>query len=224
MEGKEETHVLSAGQLQVIHSYVSEKMGSYDPSHDVAHVKRVYSLALHLAAREGITDSNSLLLISVAALLHDVGDHKFDKDPASTQHSTFHFMTKELGLTENQAGTVQWIVEHVSYSKEVQRLREGKEVTITPELAIVQDADRLDALGAVGIARAFTYGGSVGQAMYESSPDVKRSTLGHFDEKLFRLADMMKTKEGRREALFRTRFMKSFKETFLKECSIKIIV
>lgn len=103
------------------------------------------------------------------------------------------------------------VVQGVSYSKEVKLIKSRQQLQMTPELAIVQDADRLDAIGAVGIARSFCFGGARNAPMYsvEDLQDAK-TTLGHFHDKLFKLQSMLKTQSGRRLSRERHDFMLQF--------------
>ncbi|KAG5940462.1 hypothetical protein E4U59_002423 [Claviceps monticola] len=133
---------------------------------------------------------------SASALLHDVGDKKY-LQPGQNPLRLVHEVLLSLGASEPLAQKVQAICSGVSYSSEIQ---DPEKVTRLieehPELAVVQDADRLDAIGAVGIGRAFAFGGAKGRDM--------RQTMEHFEEKFVKLGGMMKTVEGRRLAAERT--------------------
>lgn len=142
--------------------YVRTYMSHYDSSHDNSHIRRVLGLALHLSSHESSTPPLNKLLITLAALLHDIGDKKY-LPPGSTSGA---LMVEEfllsVGCEAKLAKDVQTVVNHVSYSNEIKHPEEVRAVLRRlPELGVVQDADRLDAIGAVGIGRTFTYGASV---------------------------------------------------------------
>lgn len=201
----------------------------FDASHDYTHVQRVLSLAEHILSVERTSNpsqSYNTTVVILAALLHDVQDRKYLVAPTTggdfvTKTDSTKVVTGAeemlLGLDcpRNLASTVQAIVDCVSYTKEC---RDPQLVHDTlqshPELGIVQDADRLDAIGAVGIARAFTYGGA------KSSERGLEGTLLHFDEKLLGLEHMMKTGEGKRLARMRTRRLEHFKQWWDDETTL----
>jgi uncharacterized protein len=174
---------------EFVHAYMSQP--GHDNSHDYDHILRVTSnanriLAAELKANPSASYDTSALFL--AALLHDVGDHKYAK-PGEDVENQISALLHERGADFALASKVQSIVKHVSYTHEV---RNPRAVIATlqqyPELAIVQDADRLDAIGAVGAARCFSYGAA-------KCPDKPMTrAIDHFEEKLYKLADMMKTK------------------------------
>jgi uncharacterized protein len=116
-------------------------------------------------------------------------------------------LMRENGISYKTIAKVIFVINNVSYSTEMENIGRGTSVRVTPELAVVQDADRLDAIGAYGIARVFTYGG-VHNRPFDNN-------IHHFHNKLLRLKDMMKTRAGKEEARYRSEFM----EKFLKEMS-----
>ncbi|MCJ1471085.1 hypothetical protein MMC07_009733, partial [Pseudocyphellaria aurata] len=186
-------------------AYVKEYMSGNDASHDYGHVQRVLYWAQKIEAAQlalhPTTTYNSHLII-LASLLHDVGDRKYlpaGHDPHASDRLAADFLLAN-GADAALARHVQLIVTHVSYSAETQDpARVRRLIAEIPELAIVQDADRLDALGAVGIARCFTFGGAM-------RPDHGLAdSLAHFENKLEKLLGMMKTETGRAEAEVRTR-------------------
>ena len=221
--------------------YVTKHMRGLDPSHNPRHVSRVVALAHKLLAAERIRAPLARYddtVVTLAALLHDIGDRKYLPKPmaASIGGPTNADPSKPIdpqtmvrnalldnGATPALSQRIQTIVSHVSYNTEIknplltQRLihEDGY-----PELAIVQDADRLDALGAVGIGRCFTYlgakGGAGGDAEWELS-----QAIAHFVEKLERLEGMMKTDSGRRMARVRTRRLKEFRRWWEDETGEK---
>ncbi|KAK2593541.1 hypothetical protein QQS21_008764 [Conoideocrella luteorostrata] len=179
--------------LSKVTGYVQTYMSNYDPSHDFNHIQRVLRLALHIQSQ---TPNTSLPIVQLSALLHDVGDRKYLQPGQDPSRLVFDVL-RSLGASEALSEKVQTICLGVSYSSEVKD--PARVVRLTrehPELAVVQDADRLDAIGAVGIGRAFAFGGAKNRDMGQ--------TIEHFEEKLVRLEGMMKTEEGRRLARQRT--------------------
>lgn len=181
--------------------YVESYMANYDPSHDFKHIQRVLGLAQRIQAR---TPNTALPIVQLAALLHDVGDSKY-LQPGQDASRLVHDVLRSLGASEPLADKVQAICLGVSYSSEVKDpAGVARLIEQHPELAVVQDADRLDAIGAVGIGRAFAFGGARNRDMEQ--------TMEHFEEKLVRLGGMMKTDEGTRLAGERTERIKSMME------------
>jgi len=189
---------------------VRERMASAEPGHDWSHVQRVRNLALHIAKEEGA----DLLVVELAALLHDVNDRKM----GSGTFSPPSFDDPDLKSRVNQ------ILDHAGFSGPA-----GEERSPSLEHAVVMDADRLDAIGAIGIARAFSYGGSKHRPMHDPDvpPDLamdktaykasNSTTVNHFREKLLLLKDRMLTKTGRELAEERHKFMESYLERFIGE-------
>lgn len=204
-------------------AFVKDYMSQYDASHDYSHIQRVLALAQHILRVEQRSHPTTLYdqtIVTLAALLHDVGDHKYAspsvsgeiEDPTTLVKSTLI----SLGAPLEQACYVQTIVKSVSYSHEVLNPTHVRGVLLQhPELAIVQDADRLDAIGAVGIGRTFTYGGAKGRKGVGME-----DTINHFDEKLAHLEGMMKTEEGRRLARVRTQRLRVFKGWWEEENAV----
>lgn len=181
----------------------------FDASHDIQHVLRVRDNALHILKEEQDADAASHisqsdpLVVHLAALLHDVDDKKYRSSetnaPAEPQVITFmNTVAPEI------AGKVYDIVEAVSYSSEIKGPKKVMAlIQRYPELAIVQDADRLDAIGAIGIGRCFTFGGA-------RSTSGMGNAIEHFEEKLLKLGSMMKTQTGKAIAEERTRRIREF--------------
>ena len=197
-------------------SFVRNHMSSprFDDSHDFAHIERVVALSKHLLQVEQRSNALTIYdptIITLSALLHDIADHKYPLPRASKPVDPLSFAKEtllSLGASEPLARAVQAIVNAVSYSHEIRnRARVLGVVLQHPELGIVQDADRLDALGAVGVARAFTFGATKGQKGNRGLHE----TVDHFGEKLETLESMMKTEEGRRLARIRTERLKVFR-------------
>ncbi|KAK3988653.1 hypothetical protein QBC44DRAFT_329054, partial [Cladorrhinum sp. PSN332] len=184
--------------VQQVTSYVKEYMQNYDSSHDFHHITRVVNLAHHIYAHSPNKSSGlDLRTIHLSALLHDVGDRKYilpGQDPTTLISSLLASFSCPADLAEK----IQSICLGVSYSSEIKDPQKVvKLIEEYPELAVVQDADRLDAIGAVGIARMFTFGGAKRARSLQGSMD-------HLDEKLVKLEDMMKTEVGRMMARERT--------------------
>jgi uncharacterized protein len=190
--------------------------------HDWWHIHRVVENALHLQELEG----GERYLIEIAALVHDVGDHKFHKE-ANAAETLITKLLIEVGLEKKFIQKVVQIVAEVSY-KGAGVQTNGNSL----EAKIVQDADRLDAIGAIGVGRAFAFGGKRNRLMYEpdhtpslhtdfeSYKNDKGHTINHFYEKLLLLKDRMQTDSGREIAQERHQFMQTFLEQFYKEWNI----
>jgi uncharacterized protein len=209
-----------AAVLERTEAYVRERMHGEGTGHDWWHVHRVRAAALRLAAEEGA----DLFVTELAALLHDVADHKFHGGDETAGPRAAREWLAGLGVDEGATEHVARIVAELSFK--------GAGVP-TPmsslEGAVVQDADRLDAIGAIGVARAFAYGGSRGRPLHdpEAAPEAHGSfaaykasagpTVNHFHEKLLLLRDRMNTAGARRAAAERHRFMEEFLERFGRE-------
>ena len=186
-------------------AYVKDYMSHYDPSHDFSHIQRVLRQAKSIEASEKKRDPSLVLdgdLVTLASLLHDVGDRKYLKpgEDATTLVATY---LKSIGCKETTAEKVQLICSNVSYSNEQKNQAQvTKLCEEIPELRIVQDADRLDAIGAVGIARMFTFGGAKEQS--------RGLSVIHFYEKLLLVEQMMKTETGKSLAREKTQRMEDF--------------
>jgi len=186
--------------------------------HDYYHTERVYRLALQIARAEG-ADS---FVVSLAALLHDVDDRKLSPETHAAKGKAVAFMGSHA-LPENMIQVVVDIIKRLSYAGD------GADVPDTLEGKIVQDADRLDAIGAIGIARAFAYGGSHHRPMHnpdeaprlsmtrEEYAACQSTSINHFYEKLLRLKDSMNTTEGKLMAQKRHGFMEQFLTEFFAE-------
>ncbi|KAK9676451.1 hypothetical protein RND81_11G078200 [Saponaria officinalis] len=202
---------------------VKEVMKHNDASHDASHVFRVRDMALSLAAEEGLSSSpDSMFIVELAALLHDIGDYKYAREP-SEERLIEQFLEEE-GIEEDKKMKIVGIVKAMGFKEELSGV---KDHAYSLEFGVVQDADRLDAIGAIGIARCFTFGGSRNRILHDpnikprlsmSKEDYmnkeKQTTLNHFHEKLLKLKDLMKTQAGRRRAERRHAFMEEFIEQF----------
>ncbi|WP_417746553.1 HD domain-containing protein [Rosistilla oblonga] len=198
-----------AKQVEAVRRIVCQRMQGQGAGHDVDHVLRVHRVAREIQAEVG----GDLFVIELAALLHDIGDAKFhDGKERSGEFS--REILGELLVDPASIERVAEIVDTISFRKAADR------ATLSLEAQVVQDADRLDAMGAVGIVRTIEYGASVGQPFHigEHADASERTGLGHFEDKLFRLAALMNTEPARRIAGQRHDFMKQFVDQYLAEC------
>ncbi|MBN9653019.1 HD domain-containing protein [Halobacillus sp. GSS1] len=187
--------------LETIRCFVNDIFKDDTSGHDDVHMKRVASWAKFMANSEG----EDPFLCEVAALLHDVGDHKLFAHPEKAIQQRDKLLS-DIGFTENEIDTIADAIRTVSFSKgDVPNSRMGE---------IIQDADRLDAIGAVGIARTFAFGGTINQPIYKED---EKDAISHFYEKLLKLRELMHTKSGKQEAERRHQFMLQYLEEFYRE-------
>jgi len=186
---------------------VKEAMAGYDASHDWNHVKRVTSLAKNIAQAEGITNKDQLEIIELGAILHDVKDSKYSGSETASAETVRQFFL-EQHYPQEKIDQVVYIVENVSFRKE------GCATTSTIELDIVKDADRIDAIGAIGIARCMLFTGHKKRTM--------ANAIDHFDEKLFRLKHLMRTESGKKFASARHDVMVSYIDQLRKELEFEV--
>ena len=209
MDRKELDHIIE----YLKHEYLGEATG-----HDWYHLDRVRKQALRIAREEQVSCT---YIIELASLLHDVPDEKFVEE-VEGKKKLDHILSR-LSLTESEKSQLKSIIYSISY-------KGGHEAELTSiEAKIVRDADRLDALGAIGIARTFAYGGRKGRSIY--NPDVEErtnmsieeyrngdsSSIHHFYEKLLKLKDLMCTETGKALAEERHNFLLRFLEQFNRE-------
>jgi uncharacterized protein len=199
--------------LPQVEAYVSSYMSKFDASHNYQHVQRVLCLARKIEVKERLQNPTIKYdsgLIALSALLHDIGDRKY-LQPGESKYLASEALLS-FGADEVLAGKVQTIINHVSYTSEVNGdpAEACQVLERFPELGIVQDADRLDAIGAIGIGRCFAYGGAKTNRSLED-------TLGHFEVKLVKLEDMMKTATGKEMARARTERLRMFQEWWAEE-------
>lgn len=205
--------------IQKTADYIKAKFSGDSSGHDWWHIYRVWKTALAISQRE----KADMFIVQLAALLHDLDDWKFNESDDETPLRARAWLDS-CGVDSVAADSVCEIIEHISYKgagvEEKMNSLEG---------FIVQDADRLDAIGAIGIGRAFAYGGFKDRPMYDpdSPPQMhasfeqyknsKSATLNHFYEKLFLLKDRMNTDTAKRIAEERHRVMEDFVARFLLE-------
>ncbi len=204
--------------VELTKDWVRTRLSNAESGHDWWHIQRVYKTAMNLAKLEGADETT----VALAALLHDLTDTKLTDQAETIEDEIVAFL--------QQHGASGPLIEHVLYIMRHMSFRHSDHFTgnKTIEFQVVQDADRLDAIGAVGIARAFSYGGfkkrpflnfetrAKAEAFFSNgNPDT--STIGHFYEKLLLLKDMMNTKSARRLAEERHLFMLRWLDQFYKE-------
>lgn len=200
--------------------FVREQLTHAEAGHDWWHILRVWNNTKLILAHE----SADPLVCELAALLHDIADSKFHDGDETIGPRIAGAFLQEIGVDENRVTHVQEIIRNMSYKAGL-----GEVTFHSPELAIVQDADRLDAIGAIGVARAFHYGGFKNRELY--NPDIppilhhdkasyKNSTaptLNHFYEKLLLLKAKMNTNTARELAASRHAFMEQYLKQFYTE-------
>lgn len=204
--------------------FVKEKLHNEGSGHDWYHIERVYNLAEFLGYKEG-ADS---FIVELASLLHDIEDWKFS-DSNETSTSITEELLKSLEVDEGDIEKITHIIKTMSFKGGVVSSKQN-----SIEGMVVQDADRLDAIGAIGIARTFTYGGYKNRQIYDpeikpmefaSLEDVKNQdnhTINHFYEKLLKLKDLMNTDSAKKIAKERHKFMEDFLSQFYEEWNFKM--
>lgn len=229
--------------LNAARSHVQELMKNNDPSHDWHHVERVYKNALHLYETEKASNDGlelDLLVIQLAALFHDVVDFKYEHSKSKSLDEIAHerlsdFFNKFQSVcTNEQKEKIIYIIMNISWRKE---LEAGNKQIITHELRIVRDADRLDAIGAVGVARCMAFSAAKMRPFFieELKPihemtaeEYNRQTIknqstaiNHFYEKLLLIKDKMQTETGKNLAKQRHDFMQLYLNQFDREIKIE---
>jgi uncharacterized protein len=206
--------------LETTINFVKEELSNAEGGHDWWHIYRVWQTAKHIAELEDV----DLFIVELGALLHDIADSKFyagDEDIGPKKAVEF---LSSLDIEENTITHVENIIRHISFKggNQAQAFR-------SPELDVIQDADRLDAVGAIGIARTFNYGGHKNREIHNpdipvnlnmSQEEYKKSTaptINHFYEKLLLLKDRMNTKTGKEMAASRHQFMEQYLAQFYSE-------
>ena len=191
--------------LTLTQAYIKKTFLDEGTGHDYFHIERVVVNAKKILE----TENADSFLVELAAWTHDIGDYKLHGWIDKSEELIKAFL-ESIQVENESIQKVLEIVSQVSFSK-------GNKPT-TIEAEIVQDADRLDAIGAVGIARCFAYGGSVGNILYNPYDNSKdASSVQHFYDKLFKLKDLMNTESAKKIALRRHEYMESFIEEFYQE-------
>lgn len=214
--------------MELIHetiNLVKEKLEGTESGHDWFHIERVWKLSLKIQEKEG----GDKLIIELAALLHDIADPKFHNGDETLASKIVHNFLTEQNLDHDVIEKVIFIIENMSFKN-----RNDAPENLPLELKIVQDADRLDAIGAIGIARTFNFGGYKNNLMYH--PDIKPklnqtkeeykksngTTINHFYEKLLLLKDLLNTDTAKNIADHRHQFMLQFLEEFYNEWNVNL--
>lgn len=210
--------------IRLLEQQVKEQFMEYGADHDWYHIERVYKVAMHICVREkGNTE-----VVACGALLHDISDHKLNGGKLNDNGRVARLMLERLGVDEALIGEVEVLVDAVSFKG-----ANVPDAAGSLELNIVRDADRLDAMGALGIARAFHFGGSrerpfylpdVPPQMHDSFDAYHKSgghTLNHFHEKLLLLKDRLVTPSAREIGEKRHRLMEEFVDAFYREWHFK---
>lgn len=204
--------------------FVKEKLKGAEAGHDWFHIERVWKLSKKIAQDEKCNQE----VVELAALLHDIADPKFHHGDETIALKISRDFLEGQEVSEEVIQQVILIIKNISFKN---RGEAPKHLSI--ELKIVQDADRLDAIGAIGIARTFNFGGFKNNLMYDpnilpqlhmSKEEYKKSngtTINHFYEKLLLLKDLMNTEKGRRLAEERHDFMLKFLDQFYKEWNVR---
>lgn len=211
--------------IQKTIAYVKQELAHAEAGHDWFHIERVYKTALTINEKEQADE----LVVSLAALLHDIADPKFNNGDESIGPQKAETFLASIGVDKTTIQHVKQIMENMSFKNSFDATG-----FTSLEMQVVQDADRLDAIGAIGIARAFTYGGFKNRVLYdpaikpvtehtkESYKNTTAPTINHFYEKLLLLKDRMNTPSGKAMAAKRHEFMVSYLEQFFAEWEGKL--
>ncbi|MCS5422298.1 MULTISPECIES: HD domain-containing protein [Psychrilyobacter] len=197
--------------------FVKKKLEGEGSGHDWWHIVRVYNNALDIAKKEKelYEGKIDIFVVELGALLHDIADHKFGHTDEDRREIISEFLM-ELEVEKKIIDHVVYVANNISFKG-----GKNKHKMETVEGEIVQDADRLDAIGAIGIGRTFAYGGYKKRVMYDPDCNLhikdKGDTISHFYEKLLLLKDRMNTKTGYKKAQNRHRVMEEFLENFHSE-------
>jgi len=208
-------------------TFVKEQLADAEGGHDWFHIERVYKNSLLIAKTEKV----DIFVVSLSALLHDIADSKFHYGDEKVGPKIAREFLFKLNVDSLIIEHVIKIIENISFKSSLSGYKAGDNAQKfrSPELDVVKDADRLDAIGAIGIARCFNYGGFKNRQLYnpEIKPNLNMSkaeyknstapTINHFYEKLLLLKDKMNTKTGKKIALERHAFMEQYLKQFYKE-------
>ena len=206
--------------VEITIAFVKEKLKDAEGGHDWFHTERVYKNAIHIASEEEVDP----LIVALGALLHDIADSKFNNGDETIGPAIARDFLSKIELDPKRIDHVVQIIENISFKGGRQKRNFSSK-----ELDVVQDADRLDAIGAIGIARCFNYGGFKNRSLYDpaippnlamTKEEYKNSTaptINHFYEKLLLLKERMNTTTAKRIAAERHTFMEQFLEQFYKE-------
>lgn len=203
--------------------FVKKQLEGAEAGHDWFHIERVWKLSKKIAATENCNGE----VVELSALLHDIADPKFHNGDETLALKISRELLDGFSVDEETIAQVLFVIQNISFKN---RNEAPKDLPI--ELKIVQDADRIDAIGAIGIARTFNFGGFKNNLMYHpdispklnmSKEEYKKSngtTINHFYEKLLLLKDLMNTQEGKKIAEQRHQFMLNFLDQFYNEWNV----
>ncbi len=199
----------STDKIKVSEEFIKSRVERYDSGHDWWHIDRVRRLAEHINAHEKSSDPFAL---EISALMHDYADSKFAGEESDKAYGDARDFLARNGMEEISERVLN-VMSNISFSK-----KNPSGDLSDPLLLIIQDADRLDAIGAIGVARAFNYGGFRNNPIWvPGNETLAPSTIGHFYEKLLLLKDKMNTETGKRLAEERHAFLEVFLKQFYKE-------
>jgi len=208
-------------QVEKTKVFVKETLKNAEGGHDWFHILRVFNNCSLISKKEEV----DTFVVKLGALLHDIADSKFNNGDETVGPKLARDFLKSIQVEKHVIEHVIQIIENISYNSSLDPSKTFK----SPELDVIQDADRLDALGAIGIARTFNYGGFKNRAIYNPDilPDLNMSkeeykkstdpTINHFYEKLLLLKDLMNTNTGKQIAEKRHEFMEQYLEQFYAE-------
>ncbi|PJJ67862.1 HD domain-containing protein [Chryseobacterium geocarposphaerae] len=203
--------------------FVKEKLEGAEAGHDWFHIERVWKLSRKIAEKEVC----NIDVVELSALLHDIADPKFHNGDETLALKISREFLESENASEDIIEQVLFVIKNISFKN-----RGDAPKNLPIELKIVQDADRIDAIGAIGIGRTFNFGGFKNNPMYDpnikpslnmSKEEYKKSngtTINHFYEKLLLLKDLMNTSEGKKIAEERHEFMLNFLDQFYKEWNV----
>ncbi|WP_316807581.1 HD domain-containing protein [Pedobacter agri] len=206
--------------IQKTIDFVKETLAHAEAGHDWFHIERVFKTAQNINQKE----NGNQLVVAFAALLHDIADPKFNNGDETLGPNMAAAFLESIPVDQEIIDHVKLIIQNMSFKNSF-----DQNTFTSKEMQIVQDADRLDAIGAIGIARAFTYGGFKNRVLYdpaikpeqhlnkESYKNTTAPTINHFYEKLLLLKDMMNTEAGKAIAEERHHFMEQYLDHFYKE-------
>ena len=206
--------------LSKTEAFVKETLKNAEGGHDWFHINRVRNNSIHIAKTEEVDE----FVVELGALLHDIADAKFHNGDESVGPKVARAFLEDLELEESIILHIENIIKYISFKG-----GNFEQKFQSPELDVIQDADRLDAIGAIGIARCFNYGGFKNRVLYDPSikPNMKMSketykksetpTINHFYEKLLLLKNRMNTSSGKKLAEERHAYMEGYLDQFFKE-------
>lgn len=211
--------------IEEVKKYLKKTFKGEATGHDWWHAWRVWKMSKEIAQKEG----GNLFIIELAALLHDIADWKFHDGNIKAGSEKAKTLLKKLGVDDKSIKHICHIIDNVSFKG-----AGVKNEIKTKEGMIVQDADRLDVIGAIGIARTFAYGGFKGREIYnpeikpklhksfEEYKDSKSTSINHFYEKLLLLKDRLNTKTAKKITQKRHKFLENYLKQFFEEWAVKL--